>query len=92
MQEQVRLPEILVRFAKNTNSHFDYSKIPPLLPPKIEIWPLRVLTTLQYPPPAPTQQECVETNRCIPQGNRLVFQFVLSRSVSVNEPYYQSYE
>ena len=29
VQEQDRLPEFLAHFAKNTNSHFDYSRIHP---------------------------------------------------------------
>ena len=82
MQEQVRLPEFLARFnfVKNPPSpmkswpelgtlNFDYPKIAP--PPH----PIGTLS-FDYPRIPPSneklQLECVETNRCIPQGYRLV--------------------
>ena len=54
--------KIYAHFAKNTNSHFDYPRIP------IGIWP--EVGTLSFEKGC--SWECVESNRCIPQGYRLV--------------------
>ena len=59
------LPECFNQTAKNTNSRFDYPRIPPPPPPKMkklarnwhfEFWLLQTGLQLEY----------VETNRCIP--------------------------
>ena len=65
MQEQVRLPELLAHFANNTLFLAGQK-----YPPPMKIWSgpgLSVMSSQEY---APTK--CVETNRCIPHGYRLV--------------------
>ena len=80
--------QICAHFAKNTNSQFDYphwvlttQEYPPPPPPNenlVRSWHFEFWLPKNTPPQPlenwtkGLQLECVETNRCIPQGYRLI--------------------